>query len=78
MNYKVLIKGFELQGAENCPVDKSKWKRKENKSEPIIDKKVFDLAQSLMQRDTRTAPAQKQVYTFSGYLKYAGLNTSRG
>ena len=39
--------------------------------EAIIPQNIFDQAQSLFKRDTRTAPTQKTVYLFSGFLRCA-------
>lgn len=52
-------------------IDKKDWYYVENTHEPIVDQATFDLAQNLMARDTRTAPKQKQVYPFSGFLRCA-------
>lgn len=53
------------------PINKEDWYIVENTHEPIVDQITFDLAQSLMSRDTRTAPKQKSVYPFSGFLRCA-------
>ena len=47
---------------------KAEWKRTENAHEAIIQKHDFDLAQKIMQLDTRTAPGSESVYLFSGIL----------
>ena len=39
----------------------SEWFIVENTHEPIIDKVTFEMAQSLSQRDTRTAPTKRNV-----------------
>lgn len=66
---KAKVKSYKIKTI--VPVDPSQWKRTDNTHEAIIDQATFDLAQSLMQRDTRTAPTQKKVYPFSGFLKCA-------
>ena len=43
----------------------------ENTHEAIIDRETFNKVQGLLKRDTRTAPKQKQLYLFSGFLKCA-------
>lgn len=53
------------------PIPKEDWYVVEDTHEPIIDKATFDLAQTILQRDTRVAPNKRQVYTFSGFLKCA-------
>lgn len=43
----------------------------ENTHEPIIDKETFDKAQSLFNRNTRTAPKKTEVDLFAGFVKCA-------
>lgn len=50
------------------------WYVVENTHEPIIDQVTFEKAQNLGKRDTRTAPSQKRVYLFSGFLRCADCN----
>lgn len=52
------------------------WFIVENTHEPIIDRELFEKAQSLSKRDTRTAPKAKKVYLFSGFLRCADCNKS--
>lgn len=52
------------------------WFIVENTHEPIIDRELFEKAQSLSKRDTRTAPKEKKVYLFSGFLRCADCNMS--
>ena len=47
------------------------WFIVENTHEAIIDRETFDKVQGLLKRDTRTAPKEKQLYLFSGFLKCA-------
>ena len=49
----------------------SDWYMVENTHKPIIDRDLFDKAQALLQRDTRTAPGKQRVYLFSGFLRCA-------
>ncbi len=44
------------------------WIRKENNHEPIIDRLEFNRVQEIMARDTRTAPKEDRVYTYSGLI----------
>ena len=55
------LKNIRVKSAEE-------WIRTENAHEPIITKRDFDLVQSIMSLDTRTAPDGKAVYLFSGLL----------
>lgn len=49
-------------------IDPVNWCIVENTHEGIIDRKTFAKAQSLHQKDTRTAPKQRTVHLFSGFL----------
>lgn len=62
-------KSYKLQ--VSIPVPKQDWIEVENTHEAIIPIEEFEKAQSLLSRDTRTAPAQKEVYIFSGFIKCA-------
>lgn len=53
------------------PIDREDWYFVKDTHEPIIDQTTFNLAQTILERDTRVAPNKKQVYTFSGFLKCA-------
>lgn len=46
----------------------SEWQRTENAHDHIITAQDFDLAQRIMQLDTRTAPGGNKVYLFSGII----------
>ena len=52
-------------------IPKSDWIIVENTHEPIIDRETFDKAQSLFNRNTRTAPTKTEVELFSGFVKCA-------
>lgn len=52
-------------------VDEKDWYVVPNTHEGIVDEEIFKKAQSLHQRDTRTAPGKKTLYLFSGFLKCA-------
>lgn len=51
--------------------DPADWYMVENTHKAIIDRDLFDKAQALLQRDTRTAPGKQSVYLFSGFLRCA-------
>lgn len=51
--------------------DPADWYIVENTHQAIIDRELFDKAQALLQRDTRTAPGKQNVYLFSGFLRCA-------
>lgn len=53
------------------PVAEEQWIIVENTHEPIIDKDTFYKAQSLFNRNTRTAPKKSEVDLFSGFVKCA-------
>lgn len=63
------VKSYKIHTIVAIP--REDWYVVENTHEPIVDQATFDLAQTILQRDTRVAPNKKQVYTFSGYLKCA-------
>ena len=63
------VKSYKVHTIVAIP--REDWYVVENTHEPIIDQATFDLAQTILQRDTRVAPNKKQVYTFSGFLKCA-------
>lgn len=62
-------KSYKLHVSEAVP--KEEWITVEQTHEAIIPQELFDQAQSLFERDTRTAPTHKQVYLFSGFLRCA-------
>jgi site-specific DNA recombinase len=47
------------------------WYVVEDTHDPIIDEETFEAAQRMLQRDTRRAPEQKELYLFSGFLRCA-------
>lgn len=63
------MKSYKLHISEAVP--KEEWITVEQTHEAIIPQELFDQAQSLFERDTRTAPTHKQVYLFSGFLRCA-------
>lgn len=71
----VLVQG--KSGTPNYKVKKvmpkaqEEWIRVEDSHPAIISKRNFDTVQEIMKRDIRTAPAERTVYPFSGYLKCA-------
>ena len=63
------MKSYKLHISETVPEDE--WITVEQTHEAIILGELFDKAQALFARDTRTAPTRKQVYLFSGFLRCA-------
>lgn len=63
------MKSYKLHISEAVPEDE--WITVEQTHEAIIPGELFDKAQTLFERDTRTAPTRKQVYLFSGFLRCA-------
>ncbi len=63
------MKSYKLHISEAVPEDE--WITVEQTHEAIIPGELFDKAQSLFERDTRTAPTRRQVYLFSGFLRCA-------
>lgn len=63
------VKSYKIHTQEQVP--ESEWFIVENTHKPIVDRAVFDRIQELLKRDTRTAPKQKKLYLFSGFLRCA-------
>lgn len=61
------VKNYKVHNRVTVP--ESEWFIKENTHEAIIDQEIYDKAQGLHQRDTRTSPLQKDLYLFSGFLR---------
>ena len=71
---KQRIVSYKIHKAVATP--ESDWFIVENTHEPIVDRELFEKAQSLSKRDTRTAPSKRNVYLFSGFLRCADCNMS--
>jgi len=52
------------------------WYHVANTHEPIIDRKLFEVAQIMQEKDTRCAPGKRKNYLFSGFLKCADCGKS--
>ena len=63
------IRSYKVQVSVAIP--KKDWIVVPDTHEAIISDEVFDKAQSLFERDTRTAPGSGQVYLLAGFLKCA-------
>jgi len=63
------VKSYKIHVTEKVAEDE--WFIKEGTHEAIISREVYDRAQELLKLNTRTAPKQKQLYLFSGFLKCA-------
>jgi DNA invertase Pin-like site-specific DNA recombinase len=63
------VKSYKIHTQEQVP--ESEWYIVENTHEPIIERAVFEKVQLLLKRDTRTAPQEKKLYMFSGFLRCA-------
>ncbi|MFM1654056.1 recombinase family protein [Brevibacillus sp. B_LB10_24] len=63
------IKSYKIHVQETVPEDE--WFIVENTHEPIISREDFVKVQELLKKDTRTAPKQKTLYLFSGFLRCA-------
>ena len=63
------MKSYKLHISEAVPEDE--WITVAQTHEAIIPIELFDKAQALFERDTRTAPTQPKVYLFSGFLRCA-------
>jgi len=63
------VKSYKIHTQE--PVPENEWYIVENTHAPIIEREIFEKVQQLLKRDTRTAPQQKKLYLFSGFLRCA-------
>ncbi len=57
---------------KRAAVPECDWFTVENAVPPIVDTAVFQLAQQLHRRDTRTPPGSGQLHLFSGLVRCAG------
>ncbi len=57
-------------------VPKDEWIRVENTHEAIIPKEDFEIVQSIMKKDTRTAPNKNALYMFSGFAECGDCGSS--
>jgi len=63
------VKSYKIHTLEQVP--ENEWYIVENTHAPIIEREIFEKIQQLLKRDTRTAPQQKKLYLFSGFLSCA-------
>ena len=63
------IISYKVHNAIRTPEDE--WYQVENTHDAIISVELFEKAQELQEKDTRTAPNKKETYLFSGFLKCA-------
>lgn len=63
------IQSYKIHVQQAVPEDE--WFIVPNTHEPIISREVFSKVQDLLRKDTRTAPGQKNLYLFSGFLRCA-------
>lgn len=63
------IKSYKIHVQETVPEEE--WYIVENTHDPIIGREDFAKVQALLKKDTRTAPSQKKLYLFSGFLRCA-------
>ena len=68
------VKSYKIHIQEQVP--ENEWYIVENTHEPIIERPIFEKVQALLKRDTRTAPQQKRLYLFSGFLRCADCGKS--
>jgi DNA invertase Pin-like site-specific DNA recombinase len=71
---KTRMKSYKIHIQEK--LDQDEWFIVEDTHEAIIEREDFERVQQLLVRDTRTAPKQKQLYLFSGFLKCPDCNRS--
>ncbi|MDL2288545.1 recombinase family protein [Oscillospiraceae bacterium OttesenSCG-928-F05] len=60
---------YKVHNAVRTPEEE--WYQVENTHDAIIPRSLFEKAQELQEKDTRTAPTKRGTYLFSGFLKCA-------
>lgn len=68
------VKSYKVHQIEAVPEEE--WVRVPDTHEAIIDKETFEKVQSLLKRDTRSAPRTTELHLFSGFLQCAGCGKS--
>ena len=68
------VKSYKVHEIEAVPEDE--WVTVPDTHEAIIDKATFEKVQSLLKRDTRTAPRKRELHLFSGFLRCADCGKS--
>ena len=66
---KFRVKSYKIHKSIRLP--ENEWFVSENTHEPLISQKVFDKAQKIQSRNTRTAPAQNNLHLFAGFVRCA-------
>ena len=66
---KQKVKSYKVH--ERVLIPQEQWYIVENTHDPIIDEATFNMAQDLMSRDTRTAPQQRELHLFAGFIRCA-------
>ena len=64
---KQKVKSYKVHDRVSMP--ETDWTIVEGTHQPIIDKGLFEKAQGLHQRDTRTANDKNEVHMFAGFIK---------
>ena len=68
------VKSYKVHQIEAVPEEE--WVRVPDTHEAIIDKETFEKVQSLLKRDTRSAPRTTELHLFSGFLRCADCGKS--
>ena len=63
------VKSYKVHTQVTTPPQE--WFCKEDTHEPIVDRDTWDKVQKLLQRDTRAAPSNREVYLLGGLLRCA-------
>jgi len=64
---KYRVKSYKVHTQITTP--KEEWYIVEDTHDPIIEQEVFDMAQKLQEKDTRTPPGHKTIHTLSGFVR---------
>lgn len=63
------VKSYKVHIQERVPEEE--WYIVENAIPAVMDRDKFDRIQNVLKRETRTAPQEKKLYLFSGFLRCA-------
>lgn len=66
---KQKVKSYKVH--ERVAIPQEQWYIVPNTHDPIVEEATFNLAQELMQRDTRTAPQKRELHLFAGFIRCA-------
>lgn len=67
-----MVVSYKVHDKVAAPEDE--WFVVEGTHEPLIERAIFDKAQNLQKRDTRTAPEKRRLHLFAGFIRCSDCN----